>query len=1163
MAQRPERDGSLSEEDDFSCLRQSALRRPRRRLARVRRGVGARVLRGAIIFKSVLLVVASLAAGIIYWRLAQAPLRLDGLSEQVTAALAERIGDDWRISIDDSAVTLVGGALGLEVEGLALRDSAGRLVARAPTALVAVSTGSIVAGAPAPRGVELRDTELRLRLARDGTISITPQEQAEPAAPAAAPPVDPAAASAPLPDPIPFAPPASAAAALGGFLGAVIESGGPVGAIEYAALTNARVTLVDESGRERAGFERVDASFETAGAGRRFQAEFSGEAGTWRVSGEARAGEDGGHIAWITVEEAPLGDILLFSGLSPLAEVRDLKLRLDAEVSLSAEGAVEAFTADLAGTPGALRLDDPNMPVVTIGDFSANLAWDSTRDRIDVSNVLYAAGDTDVRLAGFITPDGAGESWRLELEGAGASLSGAAAGDAPVRLDRLHLLAHGGPDGLSIEDLSLKGPRLDMSAAFSFGARGDEGGLRVGLEARDTDVREALRVWPEIVAPTVRGYLVETLASGTLERLSLATVVTAENFRAMRRGEGLPPQAVEIGFSIVDAGFAPNPGLPPLTQARIAGVVRGRSAEIAGASAILPLAGGRVLALSDGGFAMEDFWRPGERAAIGFRIGGGADALAALLRSPIIARAERVELAPEDVSGAVDIGVSLAMALNAPPDPAQIPITVEGTIADLSLRSIFGDEDLTAGAFTVSYRDGDLDVRGAGRLSEDQADVTLTQKRGAGGEATIALTLDKAARERRGVDLGDAVSGPLPLKIKTKLSGDEGMRVEADLAPARIDNLIPGWVKPAGQPGAATMLLRTGERPRIEDFVLEAGAVRVEGDLDVDPEGGLAAAELTSLRLSPGDDARASIAFEGGVWRATVRAGVVDARPFIALLSGAGDASGEAEGAMARLDLDLRAEILTGHNGESITNAELALSIRPGAIRDLSLRGRFPGAAVAARKTLTTDGVDAIVVESDDAGAALRFVDVYGRMGGGELLFEMASDGEAQPGRLVIRDFVLRDEPALRSLVAQQPQRGGAAIDAAAARFTQARADFVRRGGRIDLTEAVMWGVEIGFRLDGYVDRAQEAVDIRGTFVPAFGLNNAFAQVPLFGAILGGGRHEGLIGVNFRVAGPLSAPTLTVNPLSAIAPGFLRRLFEAGGAPAYDPARAPPAAPTR
>ncbi len=61
--------------------------------------------------------------------------------------------------------------------------------------------------------------------------------------------------------------------------------------------------------------------------------------------------------------------------------------------------------------------------------------------------------------------------------------------------------------------------------------------------------------------------------------------------------------------------------------------------------------------------------------------------------------------------------------------------------------------------------------------------------------------------------------------------------------------------------------------------------------------------------------------------------------------------------------------------------------------------------------------------------------------------------------------------------------------------------------------------------------------------MPAYGVNNLFGKLPVLGLVLGGGQQEGLIGVNFRVSGSTSAPTLSINPLSAIAPGFLRKIF--------------------
>ena len=45
------------------------------------------------------------------------------------------------------------------------------------------------------------------------------------------------------------------------------------------------------------------------------------------------------------------------------------------------------------------------------------------------------------------------------------------------------------------------------------------------------------------------------------------------------------------------------------------------------------------------------------------------------------------------------------------------------------------------------------------------------------------------------------------------------MSVDADLTPVKIDNLLPGWVKPAGKPARATYtLVKTAKSLRFDDL---------------------------------------------------------------------------------------------------------------------------------------------------------------------------------------------------------------------------------------------------------------------------------------------------------------------------------------------------------
>jgi hypothetical protein len=62
--------------------------------------------------------------------------------------------------------------------------------------------------------------------------------------------------------------------------------------------------------------------------------------------------------------------------------------------------------------------------------------------------------------------------------------------------------------------------------------------------------------------------------------------------------------------------------------------------------------------------------------------------------------------------------------------------------------------------------------------------------------------------------------------------------------------------------------------------------------------------------------------------------------------------------------------------------------------------------------------------------------------------------------------------------------------------------------------------------------------------LPAYAINNLFGRIPLLGIALGGGMREGLIGVTFKVDGPIGQPQVYFNPLSAVAPGIFRKIFE-------------------
>jgi hypothetical protein len=106
------------------------------------------------------------------------------------------------------------------------------------------------------------------------------------------------------------------------------------------------------------------------------------------------------------------------------------------------------------------------------------------------------------------------------------------------------------------------------------------------------------------------------------------------------------------------------------------------------------------------------------------------------------------------------------------------------------------------------------------------------------------------------------------------------------------------------------------------------------------------------------------------------------------------------------------------------------------------------------------------------------------------------------------------------------------------------RAEFTRQNGQLTIRDGVLKGLTIGGTIEGSIDFAGNQVRMSGTFVPIYGLNNMFGQIPIVGLILGGGSNEGLFGVTYEVVGTPDKPTLRVNPISAIFPGVARKIFD-------------------
>jgi hypothetical protein len=479
--------------------------------------------------------------------------------------------------------------------------------------------------------------------------------------------------------------------------------------------------------------------------------------------------------------------------------------------------------------------------------------------------------------------------------------------------------------------------------------------------------------------------------------------------------------------------------------------------------------------------------------------------------------------------------------------------TVTADLNGFAADKLVMNQKLEANNLKITANNQGYQVKGDVKINGQAA--SLDYRKPAEGDADVKLqtTLDDAGRARLGFDLSPAVSGSLPIKVSGKIAGGPDattkLGIEADLTSVRLDNILPGWVKLPGKSGKASFkVVPTAQSTRLEDIVIEGGGASIKGSLEVDPNGDLMNANFPIY--SPSDGDKASLKVErgqDGVVKGTMRGDVFDGRGFLKSAI-SGNSKDDAKNKMKNVDFDIDVKLgaVMGFNGEAMRSVDAKMSRRSGTVKAFTLNGKVGNdSPVAAdlRGGRAQGSREVIYLQTNNAGALLRFTDTYTKAVGGQMVVAMeppsSESNTSREGLINVRDFTVKGEAQLERVAAGAPNGTGNGVS-----FSALRAEFTRQNGALTIRDGVVKGPMIGATIEGSIDYPGNQVCMSGTFVPMYGVNNIFGQIPLFGIFLGGGNNEGLIGVTYEVVGTPAAPVMRVNPISAMAPGLFRKIFE-------------------
>lgn len=1098
-----------------------------------------RAVRAGVIALEIAGVLVAAATGLgamLLWRLQSGPISLALFRDSAEFVIERALPRDHHVSIAKATLARGDGGYDLILDQVAIRGPQGADVANLAQIVACFSLRDVFRGAAGPNRIQVIEPVLRVERGADRHLSLA------------------------------FAP-----------------QGAGGGNHSQLLVQRPRFPKAFKS----AEFVRAQIFFSDAASGRTWRAD-GGEArilrtpqgyaarldGVFEMGGDAASldldatyDEATGVIAAdVHVVDAPIGDLLsMFYG--PAAAVLSAPLTGDASIAIARSGAVLSSALKGRAEEGVLRIGAADFAVQFI-DIAA--AFDPAANKFDLENLQFEIegaraainGSVAVRFAeNTMSPSSIG----FDLHADNVVISAPGFFPKPMPIDAIDTA---GAYDVSARRLSLANLRahlLDavLEGSLSFAPSTAVGGPPISPEIKADlkvdgalDRERLLLAWPLKRAEGARDFLATRMPHGEATNLALRMDLKAG---AIVDG-AMPDDAMSLTFDIVDATAIYTIGMTPVTNAF-------GSARLTGNRFFVDGARGRVgaIALSDGQVEFTAIEPRGEPVHYRFTARGAAKDMLGVLNEKPLELLKETKLDP-----AKFVGDAFVRADIWHPNLRDAPRETYGyagkaTFKDIAITEFYAGADITGAAGEVDLKSRSMTVTAKAEFAGSPFDFEWRQKFydvDGGSEFSLSGVVDSSTGDVIGVPTRKLLRGPVAFEAQAsgRFGALDALSINADFADASLMFEPFGWMKPQGSPAKGALDVSFGAGVVVvRAITLKGDGVDIEGAARLGAKGVVESASLPRFYLDGGADfmLNATRNDEGPLELAMTGA-FLNAGPFFESIvegpSGAEERKpfdwGKGVFVRSRIDdLALRA-------GARFRDA--ALDFRRGSekLEALELSARTAAGAPISMSLVETGAesgpTQTIESRTDDIGAFMAGVFGVTSIRGGEgsmrIQVNPPIDGIAQglSGLAEARHMRVVGAPLLArifsagSLTGLSDLLGGDGIELSAA-----TAEFDFKDGVFNLTEARASGPSVGITASGSIARGGHGgVDLNGAVAPLYQFNSILGRAPVIGDLFVGREGEGVVALAYHVTGSVDAPTVAVNPLSALAPGFLRRMFD-------------------
>ncbi|MBL8790980.1 MAG: hypothetical protein JNM45_10805 [Rhizobiales bacterium] len=939
-------------------------------------------------------------------------------------------------------------------------------------------------------------------------------------------------------------------------------NGGALANLDDIKITRAEVSFYDE-GNDATWFSpRTDMTFRRTAYGFVVvaKAEVASGGDPWHaeVSASFKADTDTFSITATVADLVPANVADEVYALSQFAKLR-MPFSGHFELEISASGGLNRADGELLASAGEINLPDYFAKPILVDEGSLRISYKAAEDVVKIVDSSILVGGSRAELTGALVPRRTGGKLTavgIDLLARNISVDAQGTVKDPVDVDRIEFKG----------EASMEDQRVDISdlvvMAGNTGVRlrgiikgGDESpGIQVAGRLRDVSAELLKKLWPPIMTPRTRTWITENIVDGRISEGTFQVNFPVNSLARALRDRILPPNVVDLSFSMENVTTHYFKTLPVLTGAAGYAKLKDDHFELNITSGQAALDTGATLRLEAGHFDATDLLSKEVPGSFRFDIRGPLENVIAFARHPDLNVITPDMDEAGRMRGNAQAIVELRLPLIKDVPKERVKATTSIAISNATYDNAMPGINLTEGQFNVVMDPQQITVTGPAKLNGISSQMNWQKPRGKGTPTVdVQTVVDAKMREKLGVKVADYMSGNVPVKIRVKGSGATGHTIDvaANLDDVALKLSAARWSR-SKKPGTkASFTLVDGEKGTrlIKDLKLDGPGLRVRGNIEVTKAGELRSAKLSEIRLDEEDVFAVTLTPGDDVMNLAVSGSTFDARPYIQnLISPAKTAEAAAASQPQGQNFNVQADFasVTAHRGEVIRGVKANFVTRRGTITSATIDGAFENGLPLSIKVVPVEGGRELRVTSNDGGSTLRATNFYSKIAGGALNFyALIANSPGSPirnGQLILKKFEVRNEATLAELDRRgRPKKSGPRAEGVT--FKKLSLPFSTDAQFVRMCNVTLEGPDLGGVAEGLVRKADGAIDITGTMVPAQGLNGFLDDVPLFGQILTGGKGGGIFGVTFAMGGTISTPRTQVNPLSVLAPGILREMF--------------------